>query len=230
MLWRGANYRGMTYALRPADMNSQRLVLIIAALVLSACHSNLYTTPRTVPAGKSSHIVALHAEPYPGMVYIGRVGIADRVDMGLHATYYFNKLDVKVNFLRTKYFDMAVNPAVSYGYEPVVDDLRLKASLPIMLGLNVSPDVTFMFQGGPVLMRYRDSNFYAPTEEPITVIGAIGGGIQIRVHDYVYLQPEVGINYFDYQPIAGTRYWPNFGIAVGFGPQPQYDDSKEKSK
>lgn len=119
---------------------------------------------------------------------------------------------------------MAVNPGVSFGYEPVVDDLRWKVSVPVMMGLNVSPRVTLMFHGGPVVMQYRDPFLDEPTPEPVTVVGAIGGGIQFRVGEYVYLQPEVGINYFEYEPIAGTRFWPNFGLAFGFGPQSQYDD------
>jgi len=215
-------------------MNYQRPLLTLAAFALTACHANLYSTPRTVPKGKAVHIMAVHAEPYPAMVYIARVGVADRVDAGLHATLYSNKVDVKVNFLRTKYLDMAVNPGVSFGLEPIIDDYQWKGSLPLMIGLNVDPRVTMMVQGGPTLMRYQepdkgqDGTVFA--NGTVIVTGAVGGAIQIRATDLFYIQPEFSINYFVYDPVYGTRYWPNIGIGFGFGPQPRYDDTDAKSK
>lgn len=205
-------------------MKRERFVLVLAAIVLSACHANYYSTPRTVPKGKTAHIVAVHAEPWPFMVYEGRVGLADRVDVGLHASLYFNKLDLKYNFLRTKYFDMAINPGVSFGLEPITEQFRWKGWLPLMLGLNLGPRVTLMAQGGPVLMQYSapHANDLSPT-----IMGAVGGGVQIRVTELFYIQPEFSINYMKYSP-AGTFFWPNFGIGFGFGPQPRYDDEEKK--
>ncbi len=212
-------------------MHKNRFALAISMLALTACHANHYSTPRTLPRGHHAHVAALHAEPFPVMVYVGRVGLADRVDLGLHASVGFNKLDLKYNFLRTKYFDMAIDPAVSWGPDAFGREPEFMGHLPLMLGFNVSPRVTLMAQGGPTLGIFEEHSFgQYSAPQYLAVMATAGGAAQIRVLDWLYLQPEFSINYGVYDAVQGTLYWPNIGIGVGFGRQPQYDDLQEKSK
>lgn len=195
-------------------MASFRAMLVVSVLAMVGCHSNLYSTPRTVPRGQSQHMVALDVDvipdqdvPLPAMVYLARIGLADRVDLGLQASSTF-KVDVKVNPVRTRYFDLAIDPAVSFGYilsyygGPI-----FSGSLPVMMGFNLHESVTLMMQGGA---GYALAGFGR-------VYGFGGAGLQIRVSDLVMVQPEATIQVFQ-----DGSVWPCIGLGFGFGPQPSY--------
>jgi len=198
-------------------MNYQFTILGFAALLLSGCHANLYSTPRTVPTGETQHIVAVDVEDYsgiPAMVYTVRRGLADRVDMGFTASTTLG-LDLKINAVRTEYFDLAIDPSVSAGFLAIgyAGAGFFNAALPVIMGLNLHPRMTLVAQAGPAISSYYGGSVFA----------RIGGGLQIRATDLVMIQPEVTVQFLDVD-----KPWTTFGIGFGFGPQPKYGASEDK--
>lgn len=191
-------------------------MFLLSLLVPAGCHSNLYSTPRTVPKGQSQHVVAVDVDvipeqdvPLPTMVYLARIGLADRVDLGIQASSNL-KVDLKVNPVRTRYFDLAFDPSLSFTYilgygiaAPV-----FSGAMPVVMGFNMHESLTLMFQGGAG---------YAYPKVGGGVYGFGGGGLQIRVNDLVMVQPEVTVQFFQ-----DGKVWPCFGLGFGFGPQPSY--------
>lgn len=202
------------------DVKLQFLVLTIAAFAQSGCHSNLYVTPRTVPTGKSTHTVALDVpayRPIPTLLYMARIGLADRVDIGIRAGGDL-KVDLKVNVLRSKYLDLAINPMgglSSHTFISIEDSLVWTFGVPFIVGLNLSSGATLMLQGGPMLQRYK--GYYI--NDGVMIHPVVGAGMQFRVSDWVSIQPEVSLNFLEFD----APPWPCIGIGLGFGPQPRYD-------
>lgn len=168
------------------------LVVALSTLALSGCNSNLYSTPRTVPIGQTQHIVGVGIlpemnSPLPTMVYIVRRGLTDRVDIGFQVSSVF-KVDLKVNAVRTKYFDLALDPAISAGLFPLKDGSVLfpgfDGTLPVLMGLNLGKRLTFVAQGGLGLAIHGGIAAY-----PI-----VGGGLQVRLGDLVMIQPNLVCN------------------------------------
>lgn len=93
----------------------------LCALVCTGCPSpNHYGTPRTLPPGKVAHLFAAEAAAYGegagfGPTYGLRVGALDRVDAGVRLGM-LSALggDLKLNFERSKEFDMAIGLNVQY--------------------------------------------------------------------------------------------------------------------
>lgn len=197
-------------------MNYRLGILGLAILMLSGCHANLYSTPRTVPTGKTQHIVAVDVEDYssiPAMVYIARRGLADRVDMGFTVSSTLG-LDLKINAVRTEYFDLAVDPSVSAAFISmgVGGHEFFTAAVPVIMGLNLHQRMTLVAQAGPAISNYDGTSVFA----------RIGGGLQIRATDLVMIQPE-----FTAQFIEPDKPLTTIGIGFGFGPQPKYDAPRD---
>lgn len=198
------------------------LAAALGALALSGCHSNLYSTPRTVPVGKTQHIVAVDGHSMtktsyfvpPAMVYIARRGLSDRVDLGFQVSSTL-KLDLKINAVRTDYFDLAFDPSISAGVFAVgsFGSPFLTMALPVIMGLNLGERVTLVAQTGPG-STIPFSGF--------KVYPFFGAGLQIRVTDLVTIQPEF-TSHFMSSDSSSTC----FGIGVGFGPQPHYGRTRD---
>lgn len=199
------------------------VALVLGVFVLSGCHSNLYSGPRTMPKGRFSHTVALDIptyKPIPAPMYMVRVGIADRIDMGLHITQGL-KLDLKANIVRTKRFDFSVNPMVGVDASPfrsTLGTMTIVSALPGIIGVNFSPEVTFVMQAGPGLGAYRAGSYEAPSTNVI-IYPLLGAGFQFRISNSVLIQPEVGFTFLK----AGAMPWPVVGVGLGFGAQPKYE-------
>lgn len=199
-------------------MAFSRAMWMLSVLVMAGCHSNLYSTPRTVPRGQSQHVVAadLNLLPtdsaaLPTLVYLARIGLADRVDLGIQASTTL-KVDLKVNPVRTRYFDLAFDPALSFGYVLAYGIAApiFSGSLPVVMGFNVHESVTLVLQGGA-------GYAYPYTRSRGPVYGFGGGGLQLRVNELVMVQPEITLQFFDNGDV-----WPCLGLGFGFGPQPSY--------
>lgn len=195
--------------------------LLLFALIISGCHSNLYSTPRTTPRGTSQHIVAIDMDAVPksredfgidsslpSLVYMARVGIADKIDLGIQASGML-KLDLKINPVRTQYFDLALDPSVAAGIFAGGTTIApfAVASLPVILGFNAGEAMTLVIQGGPAVSNLPWS----------TVYPFVGSGLQLRVGELVTVQPE-----FTLQFMGEGRTWACYGLGFGFGPHASY--------
>lgn len=204
------------------DVKRSIFVIAIAAFGLSGCHSNLYATPRTVPAGKFTHTIAVAVPAYravPAPIYMVRVGVSDRIDIGLRGPGDL-QLDIKANIVRSKYFDFAVNPIGGYYTHPFLTVNTIWAGgIPSIVGLNLSKQVTFMLQAGPMVATYDRVDGNHTRTHTTMIYPQMGGGFQFRVRDSITIQPEVSLSFLQ----ADTPPWLCVGIGFGFGPQPQYD-------
>lgn len=197
------------------------LGLVLATFVLAGCHSNLYATPRTTPRGTSQHIVAIDMDVVPksqedfgidftppSLVYTARIGLTDRIDLGIQASGML-KMDLKINPVRTQYFDLAFAPTVAAGIfagRMAVFPFGV-ASLPVIVGLNAGEAMTLVIQGGPAVSNLPGS----------TVYPFVGSGLQLRLGELVTVQPEM-----TFQFMGDGRTWACYGLGFGFGPHASY--------
>ncbi|MDI1476205.1 hypothetical protein [Polyangium sp. y55x31] len=225
-------------------MPSRYFASFILPAMLTGCTANQYATPRTIPRGQVSHTVALEGlldfrfNGEPGDLhprYQLRVGLADRVDLGVMAGPYFGA-DVKWNFVRTKYVDVAVTPGVYYSLFPSFSDgfdaptHAVRFAAPISLGLNPTKAVTLFLHGNAAVnwnLKSYDEHCYPPDCERSSwfVAPEVGLGVQIRVTPNIALTPEVTIvGKTPHTAMAGLHG----GLALTFGAQPSYDEFNEK--
>ena len=210
-----------------------------AGLLLAGCPaSQTWTTPRTIPAGRIQHtagvefaglIAADECEgdatdgcvnvagfiPIPFPAYVLRIGAADMLDIGIKAssTGTFGA-DFKIQLVRSDFFDLAIDPGVtfpwifSFGY----------LNLPIMFGLNFGESMTLvLYPKGTYALLFAD---YDADEEVATVDGLfIGGGaaLQLRISDGFAITPG-----FEWQTLVtdtedGSVSLIVFGIGFSFG-------------
>ncbi len=210
-------------------MTHSTLGVVLCAFVVAGCNSNLYATPRTTPPGSKQHIVALNMDfdpkskedlgvdliP-PAMIYIARIGLTDRLDLGISASGSL-KVDLKYNPIRTEYFDLAIDPSVfgTIGVGGLFIAPFAVASLPVILGFNAGESMTLVIQGGPAVSNLPGMMVY-----PFA-----GGGLQLRFGDLVTVQPE-----FTLQFMGEGRVWACYGLGFGFGPHASYKPPPKKSR
>lgn len=219
---------------------------------LAGCpNPQTYGTPRTLDPGKWQIIAAVEGVGasvqvpttnaqgqtttqsdsvfLPNLPTVGaRVGLADRVDLGFSLrNLYGPTLDVKINFLKTKHFDMAVAPMVNYF--PVfagTGSLNLfYFHVPLLLGINFSEMVSLVITPGFAyalavgtgdLSSTNGASYYSSAP------WARGGlGVNIRANRKISITPEFTIMhaFTDYAP---TAYF--FSIAGSFLNQPDYSE------
>jgi hypothetical protein len=162
-----------------------------------------------------------------------RVGLAERVDLGVTAGPMFGA-DLKLNFLRTKRVDMAVDPGFEVGPalmliggEYTRNGPYIQGKLPLLLGFNLMKELSIYMHGGVAAATYEvhqwncTSNCY---ERKALVMGVAGLGVQIRLADFVSLQPEASIisTIVPFREEAPNLF--QFGLGVSFGAQPDYKD------
>lgn len=126
--------------------------------------------------------------------YEFRYGVSDRVDFGLRIGSVLGA-DLKWNFWRSASFDMALDPAV-HGFLMLTSAegaLVFQGHLPLLLGFNVSPDVTVV--ASPGLSVTLSSGGVDYTARSVVVHGGVmarlGLGLNVRASETFALQPEI---------------------------------------
>jgi hypothetical protein len=228
-------------------------------VTLSGCpNPNTYGTPRTVPAGKVQIVAALEGvgisesapngnggttttSAYaPTLPTVGvRIGLTDEVDLGLRISQLSSlQGDVKINFLKSQVFDMAVAPGVQGAYVGTINTGNGSTSLglvylnlPLILGINFSHATTLVLTPGFTYLlatasvdNGSGSSAYASGSAPLARMGV---GFNARIGNVLAIQPEVtllkGFN------SADATIW-NFGVGFAFrtsqNSMPDYSDVK----
>jgi hypothetical protein len=228
---------------------------ICFALMLthSGCVSpHTYGTPRTLPAGKVSQTLALEsvsavatlpsrssptrANATPGLFappfYMVRFGAGERAEIGLRtaklATWGF---DVKVRLLKARTVDVAVNPMVQIVFDELTGP---HLHLPLLVGFNVTRDVTFLLTPGISYAEYLRADDRAnvelggrPTIDTYGALARLGAGLTLRVLRRFAIQPEVTL-LRSLQPSHDAPFssitFVAFGLGFTWGAQPSYAD------
>jgi hypothetical protein len=238
-------------------MNPLRLaafaVAPVALVTLTGCpNPNTYGTPRTVPAGKVQIVAALEgvgvstsnttvngvgvageSTYLPTAPSVGvRIGLTDWVDLGLRISELSSlQADVKLNFLKSNVFDMAVAPGVQGAYISAGGTSLglVYLNLPLILGINFSHSATLVLTPGftyaiatASINDGSGTSAFANGSAPLVRMGV---GFNIRIGNQFALQPEVtALKGFNDE---GALYW-NFGLGFLIGTSktsmPNYDD------
>lgn len=163
----------------------------------------------------------------------GRLGVVDRVDVGLRGGMGGARLDVKVLALRSRFVDLALDPNASWGPyttkrrpEGRSDELQWVHShnfgLPALLGLNVLPELGLVGNAGVLYVEDRDA---LPFDDRLILTRGwaahFGGGLSFRLGRKGHLQPEVSAIRFYDQP--GDPWMFQIGLGIGFGSNPYRD-------
>ncbi|MEM9193720.1 MAG: hypothetical protein AAGF12_31385 [Myxococcota bacterium] len=231
----------------------RRLAFGLVLLGAAGCPaSQSFLTARSLPKGDIQHTVGVEflgvdyrnsdcapddeecLDPIgfaavPWLAYAVRVGATDWMEVGgKYSTSGLLSLDLKFELFRSEYFDLAVDPGLSFTpggalfTEDREDAVGIDAAftyffLPVLGSFNFGPvTITLQPRMSYMLLFSQSASF--------TDGLFLGGGVSIhwRVSDVVTLIPG-----FDYQVLtAPSNNSANFfsgGIAVSFGDQPQYE-------
>jgi len=230
---------------------------ICGVLLLTGCpNPNTYSTPRTAGHGKINHSIALESWGYrfkdpdsgasvSGMVptfptYVLRIGLGDQFEIGGRlANFSSVGADLKWNFLRSRGFDMAIDPGIQAFKLSVssTDGSGNSANssvgvtylhVPLLLGLNVSRNVTLMATPG---FMWSIATGSASTSDGSNAaatttggFGRLGLGVDLRISSGFGLHPEV--TFLHAFNDAGTTIY-LLGIGFNFGGLPSYADLDE---
>jgi hypothetical protein len=231
----------------------------LALVMLTGCpNPNTYGTPRTIAPGKVQIVASLEGVglsdtqvtttpaangtttqtvPYsfyaPTLPSVGvRVGVADSVDLGFRfADLSSLGVDGKFNFLRSRVFDMAVDPGVQGAYISAGgDSLGLfYFNLPLLLGINFSRALSLVLTPGFTYLLATTSVAAGGTSSAVVSgsapLARFGVGLNIRIGQRFAIQPEVtALRGFDAEE---PTYW-NFGLGFVIGTSkdsmPDYSD------
>jgi hypothetical protein len=218
---------------------------ILAGSLASGClNPSTYSTPRTVPDGKVALTAALEAfdlrtrapsvrpgnqralAPLPPVIIV-RVGLGERTDIGVGTWNLATVgLDLKHNFVRGE-FDVAIDPTVQvqpFTIDRNHDDTMVAGHLPLLFGLNLSPEFSVVAAAGVTAVPVGPSN-----GDDILSLGAAGHderflgrgslGLDFRVTQSMAIHPEVTM-------LRGFRYDTTlllFGVGVTTGRLPSFD-------
>ena len=188
--------------------------------------ADVKTTNSTGQVGTTREGVYLPNLPSVG----ARVGLADRVDFGFGLkNLYSPTLDLKVNFLKTKYFDMSVAPMINYIFAATSGATvqLFYFHVPLLLGINFSEAVSLVLTPGFVYGLAVGTGT-ASTSATGSFYGSapwfrIGGGVNIRVNRKIALQPEVTM-IRSFSDDTGNAMAFFFGIGVSFLNQPDFSE------
>jgi len=192
-------------------------VVCVLGLFATGCpNPNTYGTPRTVPKGKVAHTIASEAIGYritrrdayvteseprnhstaiPVMPsYMLRVGIVDRLDFGFRAANFTSLgIDLKLNFVRTPSFDLALDPMVQWA-GLVVDTTHYH--LPLLIGINLSDSFSIVATPG-IMYATSELDKTLDLAEASQIMGTtglsarFGLGFNARVSPKFAIQPEL---------------------------------------
>jgi len=203
---------------------------------------NSYGTPRTIPVRRVAHTIAVEVMSARGTSPSGRTidqtlpslptyqlryGLWDRGDLGIRLGHLSTVgADLKWNFLRTRRFDMAIDPGAQVF---VSSDLGVAAvtsyfHAPLLFGINVSHTVSFVPTVGVTIAASSNQSSGADIRSASTasgVLARIGLGVNLRFRDVFALQPEV--TYLQDVGV-GSHSFVMIGLGMAYGKLPNYDD------
>jgi hypothetical protein len=223
----------------------------LATFCLGCPNPNTYTTPRTVGSGRITHSIAAEAWGFsvPGTngnggtttltgmlptfpTYTLRIGIGEFAEIGARlANASSLGADFKLNFVRTPFLDVAIDPAgqifqmsetvngestsVSVGYlhAPLLVGLNLSRNLSLVL----APGFTYGFASAGITSTSGQDQASGTTG----AIGRLGFGLDVRMSPGFALHPEITF-LRTFESNATTLYI--LGIGFNFGAMPNYDD------
>jgi hypothetical protein len=228
-------------------------VIGLGLLATGCPNPNLYGTPRTTPPGKIAGFAALEGigwsvrtkpivpqndtwvpdRTYSDRMFVlpsfgGRVGIAPRLDLGFRLSGLSTPgADLKWNFLRTEYVDLAADAGVEWA--PL---LATRVHLPLLVGLNFSDKVSLVLLPGAMYGKSNLSERFGGETSTFKTVASAGGwygrlgvGVNIRFTKKVALQPEITfVKAFKQQedPFFESVLVYNFGLGISFGNLPHY--------
>jgi hypothetical protein len=223
----------------------------LATFCLGCPNPNTYTTPRTIGSGRVSHSVAAEAWGFsvPGTssnggattvtgtlptfpTYTLRIGVGDFAEIGARlANASSLGADIKVNFLRSAFLDLAIDPSgqvfqfseSSGGTTSSVSVFYLH--VPLLVGLNLSRSLTLVlapgFTYGFASTAVSSSGGQDQASGTTGALGRLGFGLDIRMSPGFALHPEITF-LRTLESEATTLYI--LGIGFNFGAMPNYDD------
>lgn len=234
----------------------------LMALGLSGCPSfNMYGTARTVRPGRVQGGVAIEglgaAPTAPassgGATLVGgfvptlpsamlRVGVHDRVDLGFRLAGLSSLgFDTKINFLRSRTIDMAVNPMIQGGYFGIVGATSSGSAgagfgivymhLPLVFGINASDAFSVLFNvgaSGAVAVGGAGGSSGGSATSVATGSGFLlraGIAANIRPMRVFAIQPELTLAY----SFTGQALLFLPGIGFTFGAHPMGPDEEAAS-
>ena len=202
-----------------------------------------YSTPRTTPAGRISHSVAVEASDAafgkqnedelvapegwlgPG-TYTLRVGVFERWEAAASVGTLLLAGEVKFNFLRSRFVDAAAAPRVQY-YQPLFDDAELTTlSLPVLWGINVTRRVTFIavptlaYAYSRGLVTYdAETDTNEPAENEQGAVAALATDVSLRCTPGFAIQPGFTL----FRALSRDDYRWQIGLGFNFGALPTMD-------
>lgn len=217
-----------------------------SALMLTGCpNPNTYGTPRTTPAGKLSHSIAVEAIGISATdgatgedvsatlptapTYTLRIGLADQLDMGVRASNMtMLGADLKWNFIKGDVFDMAIDPGLQFTSVTINDVSTTLYYLhaPLLFGINAGETLTIVPSVG---VSYGASSATVEQDNASGSTGLMarfGVGFNIRVGRRFALHPEfTALQIVDDESgdegliyMLGLGF--NFGNLPNYGPEP----------
>lgn len=224
----------------------RRWLLALLPFVAACPNPNTYGTPRTIEPGASSHTVSLEIDAIAGKrggdaspavpSYTMRIGLVERLDLGIRAANFSSAMaDLKWNFLRSRRFDLAIDPGAQWFYDRANDVHYVQIHTPLLVGVNVRSDLQLVFVPGFALqLATRETLAPCPGgsmppcgSELTRFLGATapmvraGMGVSWRIFRDMAVQPEVTVM----RQIGANDAWiVNGGLGVSFLHLPRYDD------
>ncbi len=228
-------------------------MLFVGALALSGCPDpETLGTPRTIPRGQIAHTVALTAigsrdnGAFGGTsafspslpTYMFRLGLADRVDVGLRLSRLTSLgADAKINFLRGP-LDLALDPGFAwFGSFPASESLSAGGGvfprtcgtpkfsgcpshfmfhLPLIVGINITRYFSIVPAGGLSSMSITGRDL----DRAFIAYGRAGLGFDFRIRQIFALHPEFTL----LQPIGGdSTAFVTASLGFSFGAPPDFD-------
>lgn len=209
--------------------------------MLAACPSpQIYGTPRTIAPGLVSHTISMEVLGISGSrggdatpvvpSYTLRIGLWKRLDMGIRAASFTSAvLDVKWNFVRSKYFDVALDPGSQWFYDRANDVHYFYLNAPVIFGFNVLYNLSILaIPAFSLQATTRDTIPNPPLGSEITrLLGSTapilrgGVGLNWRPFRDFAVQPELTIQ----RQIGGYDAWiVTGGFGVSFVHLPSFKD------
>jgi hypothetical protein len=232
-----------------------RAAALACALLASAClNPNTYSTPRTTPVGQVQNTAALEVISFSDSRYEGdsiksvyaqtslvaptyalRVGASDSVDIGARiGNGSALGVDLKWNFFKSKFFDMAGAPGlqtfyVSKGAGGRSGGAHFYGNLPLMLGINPSDRFSIVPSVG---LGYGFGRRAAADDDALERVASTkalllqaGIGLDFRISPTFAIHPEMSLLRRVLAPDDTDLIWFTFGLGFDWGALPRYESA-----
>lgn len=206
--------------------------LLALPLLFGCAVGNRWGSPRAIPAGSLAHVITVDmgaangdllgddsdfsALPIVWPTYTLRAGLGGPAELGVGLGYMLGiHGDVKVELLRSSWFDLAVVPGV--GVQPWntfhSEDAYTAwvAEVPLLLGINLGEGISILPSATPQLLRFNGDR-----EKSSQLSWAANLAVQFRGSDWVAFQPAVS------GFLAGDIAVIGVGMGWVLGAQPEY--------